>query len=98
MRYVGLFLEDPLDVPWPVVEYLAGQLEIGDPSCVKAYVERAKTAYEHSWEIRKQFGYHEFEDRQWGRKFRAFLYGRAWCQRPSCGPRWWPSKSPHPSG
>jgi pimeloyl-ACP methyl ester carboxylesterase len=20
------------------------------------------------------------------------------CQRPSCGPRWWPSKSPHPSG
>jgi hypothetical protein len=23
---------------------------------------------------------------------------RAVCQRPSCGPRWWPSKSPHPSG
>ena len=20
------------------------------------------------------------------------------CQRPSCGLRWWPSKSPHPSG
>ena len=20
------------------------------------------------------------------------------CQRPSCGPRWWPSKCPHPSG
>jgi hypothetical protein len=20
------------------------------------------------------------------------------CQRPSCGPRWWPVKSPHPSG
>ena len=20
------------------------------------------------------------------------------CQRPSCGPRWWPTKSPHPSG
>jgi hypothetical protein len=20
------------------------------------------------------------------------------CQRPSCGPRWWPDKSPHPSG
>lgn len=78
VRYVGLFLEDPLDVPWPVVEYLAEQLGIADPSCVKAYVERAKTAYEHSWEIRRRFGYHEFEDRQWGRKFRAFLYGRAW--------------------
>jgi hypothetical protein len=42
------------------------------------YVERAKTAYEHSWEIRRRFGYHEFEDRQRARKFRTFLYGRAW--------------------
>jgi uncharacterized protein DUF4158 len=23
VRYIGLFLEDSLDVPWPVVEYLA---------------------------------------------------------------------------
>jgi len=35
VRYVGRFLEDPLDVPWPVVEYLAGQLGIADTSCVK---------------------------------------------------------------
>lgn len=77
-RYVGLFLEDPLDVPWPVVEYLARQLGINDPSCVKQYVERPKTAYEHSWEIRRRFGYHEFEDPQRARKFRTFLYGRAW--------------------
>ncbi|MEO7195630.1 MAG: Tn3 family transposase [Pseudonocardiaceae bacterium] len=78
VRYIGLFLEDPLDVPWLVVEYLAEQLGISDPSCVKRYVERAKTAYEHSWEIRRRLGYHEFEDRVWGRKFRTFLYGRAW--------------------
>jgi hypothetical protein len=78
VRYIGLFLEDPLDVPWPVVEYLAEQLDIADPSCVKAYVERAKTAYEHSWEIRRRFGYYEFEDPGWGRKFLTFLYGRAW--------------------
>jgi TnpA family transposase len=78
VRYIGLFLEAPLDVPWPVVEYLAGQLGISDPSCVKAYVERAKTAYEHTWEIRRRFGYHEFEDGVRGRKFRTFVYGRAW--------------------
>ncbi len=78
VRYIGLFLGDPLDVPWLVVEYLAEQLGISDPSCVKQYVERAKTAYEHSWEIRRRLGYHEFEDRAWGRKFRTFLYGRAW--------------------
>ena len=30
VRYIGLFLEDPLAVPWPVVEHLAAQLEIED--------------------------------------------------------------------
>ena len=52
VRYVGLFLEDPLAVPWPVVEHLAAQLDIEDPSVVKRYTERLKTAYEHAWEIR----------------------------------------------
>ena len=33
VRYVGRFLaDDPLDVPWPVVEYLAAQLRIEDAS------------------------------------------------------------------
>ena len=36
VRYVGVFLEDPVDVPWQVVEYLAAQLGIEDPSCAKA--------------------------------------------------------------
>ncbi|MCX5417747.1 Tn3 family transposase [Streptomyces sp. NBC_00059] len=79
VRYVGRFLvDDPLDVPWSVVEYLAGQLGIDDPSCVKRYTERRQTAYDHAWEIRDAYGYHQFEDREWGRKFRAFLHGRAW--------------------
>ncbi|MFF4763356.1 Tn3 family transposase [Streptomyces sp. NPDC001292] len=78
VRYVGLFLEDPLAVPWPVVEHLAVQLGIEDPSCVKRYTERLKTAYEHSWEIRDAYGYHPYEDAESGRKFRTFLHGRAW--------------------
>nr|WP_245226073.1 DUF4158 domain-containing protein [Streptomyces smyrnaeus] len=45
---MGLFLEDPLDVPWPVVEYLAEPLEMKDTSCVKQYTERSRTAYEHA--------------------------------------------------
>jgi hypothetical protein len=40
VRAVGRFLEDPLDVPWPAVEFLAEQLEIGNASCVKKYVQR----------------------------------------------------------
>lgn len=78
VRYVGLFLEDPLDVPWPVVVYLAEQLGIDDPSCVKRYTERPKTAYEHAWEISRAYGYQPFEDHASGRRFRTFLHGRAW--------------------
>ncbi len=78
VRYLGLFLEDPLDVPWPVVEYLAEHLGVEDVSCVKRYTERQMTAYEHAWEIRDAYGYHPFEDAVWGRKFRTFLHGRAW--------------------
>lgn len=39
VRYIGLFrMDDPLGVPWSVVEYLAGQLGIEDASVVKRYV------------------------------------------------------------
>jgi hypothetical protein len=78
VQYLGVFLEDPLDVPWPVVEYLAGQLGIADASCVKRYTARAKTAYEHAWETRDACGFRVFEDRQAGADFRRFLDGRAW--------------------
>lgn len=78
VRYIGLFLEDPLAVPWPVVEHLAAQLGIEDPSVVKRYTERRQTLYDHAWEIRDAYGYHPYEDAQSGRKFRTFLHGRAW--------------------
>nr|WP_316959511.1 DUF4158 domain-containing protein [Streptomyces sp. TRM68367] len=61
VRYLGLFLEDPLDVPWRVIEYLAEHLGVEDASCVKRYTERLKTAYEHAREIRDAYGYHPFE-------------------------------------
>jgi hypothetical protein len=63
VRYKGLFLEDPLAVPWPVVDYLADQLGIGDASQAKKYAERPKTTYEHAWVIRNTYGYHAFDDR-----------------------------------
>jgi hypothetical protein len=71
-------------VPWPVVDYLAEQLGIGDPSQVKRYAERLKTAYEHAWMIRDAYGYHDFGDREsWqgrvlSKRFLTFLHGRPW--------------------
>ena len=64
VRAVGRFLEDPLDVPWPAVEFLAGQLRIADASCVKKYVQRPQTPYEHAWEIRDRYGYRSFDDQE----------------------------------
>ncbi|MFI1868713.1 Tn3 family transposase [Streptomyces jumonjinensis] len=79
VRYIGTFLgDDPLAVPWEVVDYLAGQLGIEDASCVKSYAERRMTPYNHAQEIRERFGYHDYGDRKWSREFRTFLYGRAW--------------------
>ena len=71
VRAVGRFLEDPLDVPWPAVEFLADQLAIGDASCVKKYVQRSQTPYEHAWEIRDRYGYRSFDDQELRRGVRA---------------------------
>jgi Domain of unknown function (DUF4158) len=79
VRYLGRFLtEDPLDVPWSVVEYVAGQLDIADPSVVKRYTERPKTAYEHSWEIRAAYGYRDFAGPGVHEQSVEFMSARAW--------------------
>lgn len=79
VRFLGHFLtEDPLDVPWSTVEYVASQLAIADPSAIKRYTERPKTAYEHSWEIRDAYGYRDFHDEQLLARFGEFLTARAW--------------------
>jgi hypothetical protein len=40
VRHLGMFLVDPMDVPAEVVEYVAEQLGIADPVCVKIYADR----------------------------------------------------------
>jgi TnpA family transposase len=78
VRAVDRFLEDPLDVPWAAVQFLAEQLEISDASCVKKYVHRSQTPYEHAWEIRDRYGYRSFDEPDCSEAFARFLDGRAW--------------------
>ncbi len=40
VRYLGLFLEDPLDVPWPVVAYVAEHLGVENPSVAKRATDK----------------------------------------------------------
>src|SRR5450755_2255358 len=77
VRMVGAFLgENPTAVPAGVVAFACEQLGIADPSCLGAYAERSKTAYEHQWEIRRECGYREFAAGE--RDLRTFVAARAW--------------------
>ncbi len=78
VRFMGMFLPDPLEVPWPVVEYLAAQLGVADVSVVKRYAERLPTQHEHAREIRQEYGYRDLSDPDAAGGLRGFLEGRAW--------------------
>ena len=76
VRFLGSFLPDPLDVPTVVLERLAGQLQIADPSCVKRYTERRTTPFEHREEIKAAYGLREFSEAE--AEFAQWARSRAW--------------------
>lgn len=77
VRYLGCFLAaDPLAVPTEVLDVVAAQLEIADPSCVKRYTERDKTRLDHVWEIQQKFELHDFASHEV--ELTAKLHAHAW--------------------
>lgn len=76
VRYLGCFLSDPLAVPTEVVDVVAAQLGIADPSCVKRYTEREKTRLDHAWEIQQACGLRDFASCEG--KLAAKLDAHAW--------------------
>ncbi|MGH9123882.1 MAG: Tn3 family transposase [Acidimicrobiales bacterium] len=76
VRFLGLFLADPLDVPTAVLVYLADQLAVADPSCVKRYTERRATRFEHAEEIKAAHGLRDFAAVE--AEFTAWVEARAW--------------------
>ncbi|GAA5052436.1 Tn3 family transposase [Streptomyces similanensis] len=75
-RYLGVFLDDPTDVPAEVVGYLAEQLGIADASALKAYGERENTRLAHVRELRKVLEYTEFAEAE--AELRVWVDARAW--------------------
>lgn len=63
-------------MPQVVVDYLSEQLELADPSCVKRYTERAKTRFEHMWEIRDRCRMRDFAEVE--AELVAWVDARAW--------------------
>ena len=76
VRWLGTFLEDPLEAPATVVDFVAAQLEVADPSQVKRYTGRTKTRFDHQWEIRQVYGLQEFPDVE--KEFVGWVAARSW--------------------
>ena len=75
VRFLGTFLENPIDVPLGVVTEIATQLGIVEIKCLPHYLKRPLTRWEHQNEIKQRYGYQDFSKQpgHW-----RWLYGRAW--------------------
>ncbi|MEE1767051.1 DUF4158 domain-containing protein [Streptomyces sp. JV185] len=76
VRFLGVFLDDPTNVPVEVADYLAEQLGIEDSSVLAAYGERENTRLDHVRELRRLLEYREFTEAE--PELRAWVDARAW--------------------
>lgn len=60
VRWLGTFLEDPVDVPVVVLDFVAEQLGVDDSSRVQEYTRRRTTSFEHQLLIRRAYGWVDF--------------------------------------
>jgi len=76
VRMLGTFPSDPLDVPAVMLDYVAGQIGVADPSCLKRYTERRTTRFEHQAEIAAVDSWLDFAAAQ--EDLTAWIGDRAW--------------------
>ena len=84
VRFLGTFLDNPVDVPMGVAGDLARQLGIADPGCLTLYRE-GRVRWQHAREFRAGFGYREFTDPAMRFGLARWLYALCWTgtDRPS---------------
>jgi len=76
VRFLGLFLDDPLAVPMGAIRYVPTQLGIEDLTMLTRYAGRTQTQWNHQAEIRSRFGYHDWNEPRGGFILMRFLYAR----------------------
>jgi hypothetical protein len=83
VRFLGTFLENPLEAPTAVLSFLSRQLAIPLPDSLGAYPEGRQRLL-HATEIRIRYGYRDFADRDVGFRLARWLYGLCWtgAERP----------------
>jgi hypothetical protein len=84
VRFLGTFLADPTEVPAAAISYVAAQLGVADPGCLKGY-GGSRAHWSHAGEICRRYGYRDFDTQPGYFAFLRWLYARAWVgnERPS---------------
>ena len=84
VRYLGTFLEDPLDVPQCVLSTLANQLQIEQLDTANVY-RTGEQRWQHATEIRTSYGYVDFTEPLIVFRLTRWLYALCWTgnDRPS---------------
>lgn len=85
VRFLNVFLGNPLDVPPKVTAFVAGQLRIRSLKCFEQYGKRISTQHHHQREIKVSYGYRDFHHFSGYFPFFRWLYIRCWLnpERPS---------------
>lgn len=85
VRFLGIFLPRPTEVPDGVVRFVATQLGIRDTTSFARYAQRTATHREHASEIQKRYGYRPSSDPAESFQLLRWLYTRATlsAERPS---------------
>jgi hypothetical protein len=83
VRFLGTFLEKPLDVPEAVIAFVADQLHVTDWSDLPKYAQ-SDARFEHKQDIQGVYGYREFSETAEQFALMRWLYARAWysAERP----------------
>jgi TnpA family transposase len=76
-RFLGTFLEDPLDVPDAVLKTLSHQLQISNLDQTPIYRD-AKQRWEHTAEIRFRYGFRDWTEPVIGFRLTRWLYALCW--------------------
>jgi len=76
-RFLGTFLEDPIDVPGTVLQTLVRQLRITNLDQLPRY-RSADQRWEHTAEIRSRYGFGDWIDPPVGFRLSRWLYALCW--------------------
>jgi hypothetical protein len=84
VRYLGIFLDDPMTVPGAVLHTLAKQLRLDSVNGTSAY-STGEQRWLHATEIRESYGYVEITEQRAAFRLTRWLYALCWTgtDRPS---------------